>query len=58
MHDYAKGVNYSDLGVKCAVFKLNVRRYTEVKVMRIMTDAFMRTRGESNGADLSTLRYL
>ena len=34
------------------------RRYAEVKVMRIMTDAFMRTRGESNGADLNTLRYL
>jgi hypothetical protein len=32
-------------------------RYAEVKVMRIMTDAFMRTRGEADG-EFNTLRYL
>lgn len=34
---------------------------TKVRVMRIMTDAFMRTRGESNGGlngEFGTLRYL
>lgn len=34
---------------------------TKVKVMRIMTDAFMRTRGESTGGvngEYRTLRYL
>lgn len=34
---------------------------TKVRVMRIMTDAFMRTRGESNrglNGEFGTLRYL